>query len=221
MSTKVIIMGGVGNGTVIAQAIEDARRRGITEYEVAGYFSDRMEVGEDIQGFPVVAKTSRGNVEKYTAMGYKFIWTIYRIDGQSERIKLFEDLGFSEKNLATFIHPLAYVAPDVKVEAGVVIMPYAMISAAAHVGMGTIIMTGATVGHDTQIGMFNHIASQAVVGSYLHVGNGVHFGLNCTIREHLTIGTNATIGMGSVLTKDVSESEIWVGNPAKFLRKAE
>jgi len=214
-------MGGVGNGTVIAQAIEDARRRGFNEYEVAGYFSDRLEVGTDIQGFPVLAKTSRENVEKFTSMGYKFIWTIYRIDGQTERINLFNELGFSEKNLATFIHPLAYVAPDVKIDAGVVIMPYAMISAAAHIGMGTLIMTGATVGHDTELGKFNHVASQAVVGAYLNVGNGVHFGLNCTVREHLTIGENATIGMGAVLTKDVNAGEIWAGNPAKFLRKAE
>lgn len=221
MTQKIIIMGGVGNGTVVAQAIEDARRRGYTEYEVAGYFSDRLDIGTDIQGFPVVARTTSENVEKYTEMGYKFIWTIYRIDGQNERIKLFETLGFSEKNLATFVHPLAYVAPDVKIDAGVVIMPYAMISAAAHIGMGTIIMTGATIGHDTEIGMFNHIASQAVVGAYLHVGNGVHFGLNCTVREHLKIGTNSTIGMGSVLTKDVGCGEIWVGNPARFLRKAE
>ncbi len=221
MSQKVVIMGGVGNGTVIAQAIQDASRKGCKEYEVAGYFSDRLEVGTDIQGFPVLAKTCRENVEKYTSMGYKFIWTIYRIDGQTERLNLFNELGFSEKNLVTFIHPLAYVAPDVRVEAGVVIMPYAMISAAAHIGMGTLIMTGATVGHDTEIGKFNHIASQAVVGAFLHVGDGVHFGLNCTVREHLTIGENATIGMGAVLTKDVGAGEIWVGSPAKFLRKAE
>lgn len=221
MSQKIIIMGGVGNGTVIAQAIVDARKRGYEEYEVAGYFSDRLEIGTDIQGYPVLAKTSAENVKKYSEMGYKFIWTIYRIDGQEERLKLFNELGFSKENLATFIHPLAYVAPDVTVEPGVVIMPYAMISAATNIGMGTLIMTGATVGHDTRIGKFNHIASQAVVGSYLNVGDGVHFGLNCTVREHLTIGKNSTIGMGAVLTKDVGENEIWVGSPAKFLRKAE
>ena len=124
-------------------------------------------------------------------------------------------------NLATFVHPLAYVAPDVTIEPGVVIMPYAMISSATQIGMGTLIMTGVTIGHDTKIGKFNHIASQAVVGSYLDVSDGVHFGLNCTVREHLTIGENSTIGMGAVLTKNVGNSEIWIGSPAFFLRKAE
>ena len=66
-----------------------------------------------------------------------------------------------------------------------------------------------------------HISSHACVGSFLNIGKGVHVGLNATIREHLTIGDYATIGMGAVLTKNVGESEIWVGNPARFLRMAE
>ena len=81
-------------------------------------------------------------------------------------------------------------------------------------------MVAATVGHDNVIGDFTHIAAQACVGSYLKVGKGVHLGLNCTIRENLTIGDYSTIGMGAVLTKDVDAKDIWVGNPAKFLRKA-
>ena len=82
-------------------------------------------------------------------------------------------------------------------------------------------MFGDGGGHDNEIGEFTHIAAQACVGSYLKIGRGVHIGLNSTIRENITIGDYATIGMGAVLTKDVGEKEIWVGNPAKFLRKAE
>ncbi len=217
---KVIILGGVGNGTVITQAILDANRRGACDLEVIGYLSDRLEIGELIEGYPVVAKTSPESVKKLSAEGYKFIYTVYRIDGQAERIQLFDDLGLNETNLATFVHPLAYVAPDVIIEPGVVIMPYAMISAAAHLCMGTIIMTGATVGHNTMIGKNGHIASQAVVGAYITTGRGVHIGLNCCIRENIKIGNNAAVGMGAVQTKDVGDGEIWAGNPSKFLRKA-
>lgn len=217
---KVVILGGLGNGTVITQAILDARRRGHCELEVSGYLSDRMEVGEMIEGYPVVAKTSPESVRRLTEEGYKFIYTVYRIDGQEERIHLFDSLGLNETNLATFIHPTAYVAPDVVLEPGVVVMPYVMISAAAHLCMGTIVMTGATIGHNTTIGMNGHVASQAVVGAYITTGRGVHIGLNCCIRENVKIGNNAAIGMGAVQTKDVGDGEIWAGNPSKFLRMA-
>ena len=35
----------------------------------------------------------------------------------------------------------------------------------------------------------------------------------------VTIGENSMIGAGSIVTKDVPEFELWLGQPAKFIRK--
>lgn len=51
------------------------------------------------------------------------------------------------------------------------------------------------------------------------VKKGASIGANATILAGITIGENALIGAGSVVTKDVPANEIWVGNPAKFLKK--
>lgn len=51
------------------------------------------------------------------------------------------------------------------------------------------------------------------------VKKGASIGANATILCGITIGENAMIGAGSVVTKDVPAGEIWIGNPAKFLRK--
>lgn len=217
---KVIILGGVGNGTVIAQAIRHANMNGCNELSVAGFFSDRVSVGEQIEGLPILAETSRESIESFFQKGFRFIYTIYRIDGQAERLKLFEDIGLTGEKLATFIHPSAYVAPDVIMAPGCVLMPMVMVSSHTRIGMGSIVMVGASIGHNTEIGQFNHIAAQAVVGAYITTGVGVHVGLNSTIRENITIGTNSTVGMGSVLTKNIGDNEIWIGNPARFLRNA-
>ncbi len=45
-------------------------------------------------------------------------------------------------------------------------------------------------------------------------------GANATVLAGLTIGENSVVGAGSVVTKDVPDGEIWVGNPAKFLKKS-
>lgn len=51
------------------------------------------------------------------------------------------------------------------------------------------------------------------------VKKGASIGANATILAGLTIGENSLVGAGSVVTKDIPENEIWVGNPAKFLKK--
>ncbi len=50
---------------------------------------------------------------------------------------------------------------------------------------------------------------------------GCSIGANSTIVCGVTIGEKAMIGAGSVVTKDVPASELWYGNPAKFVRKIE
>ena len=51
------------------------------------------------------------------------------------------------------------------------------------------------------------------------IKKGASIGANATILCGITIGENAMIGAGSVVTKDVPAGQVWVGNPAKFLRK--
>lgn len=51
------------------------------------------------------------------------------------------------------------------------------------------------------------------------VKRGATIGANATILPGITIGENAMIGAGSVVTKDIPANELWVGNPAKFVKK--
>jgi sugar O-acyltransferase (sialic acid O-acetyltransferase NeuD family) len=219
MAKKVIILGGLGNGSVIAAAMADAGIRGNNEWEFAGYLNDRIPAGENIEGYPVLGTLA--DSRKLAEKGFYFINTIFRIDGQQERLDLFESLQIPDEQLATFVHPWSYIAPNVHLGPGSVVMPNVSISPGTTFGKGCLIMVGATIGHNNRIGKYSHFAAQCCIGAYMNIGDGVHIGLNATTRENLTIGNNATLGMGSVLTKDIGESEIWAGNPAKFLRKAE
>ena len=49
------------------------------------------------------------------------------------------------------------------------------------------------------------------------IGNNVSIGSNATILP-IRICDNVVIGAGSVVTKDIVESRIYAGNPAKLLR---
>lgn len=221
MTQKIIIIGGKGSGTVIAEAIKDANMRGFKDYVVEGFLHDVDDPGTIIDGTPVLGKHTKEGIAEYYAKGYKFIFSLHRIGGEEKMINLFHELGLKPEMLVSFVHPTAYVAGNVQIDPGVIIMPYVMISSAAHISLNTLIMTGATVGHNTTTGEFSHIASQAVVGAYISMGRGSNVGLNATVLEYKSIGEFSVVGMGSILTKNVPDREIWVGNPAKYLRKAE
>lgn len=212
-------MGGIGNGSVIASAIIDANKRGDDEWKFAGYLNDRETPGSFIENYPVLGKIS--DCKNFLEKEFYFINTILRIDGQAERIEMFEQCHIPEERMATFVHPLSYIAPDVKLGCGTVVMPNVSISPGTQFGNGCLIMVGVTIGHDNTIGKYCHFAAQSCLGAYTNIGDGVHLGLNSTVRENITIGKNSTVGMGSVLTKNVEANEIWVGNPARFLRMAQ
>ena len=218
MNKKIIILGGLGNGSVIANAIVDANNRGFDEWEFVGYLNDRQEKDSLIEGFPVMGKT--GDVSEFVKKGFYLINTIYRIDGQKERIELFKSLKIPDSSLAIFIHPMAYAAPNVKLGAGTIIMPNVSVSSGTIFGKCCLVMVGATIGHNNKIGNYCHFAAQCCTGAYLKISEGVHIGLNATIRENLEIGKNSALGMGSVLLENIGDNEIWAVNPAKFIRQA-
>ena len=53
------------------------------------------------------------------------------------------------------------------------------------------------------------------------IKKGASIGANATILCGITIGEKAMVGAGSVVTHDVPDGELWVGNPAHFVRKIE
>lgn len=52
----------------------------------------------------------------------------------------------------------------------------------------------------------------------VHIKKNVWIGVNVTILPGVTIGENAVVGAGAVVTKDVSDNAIVVGNPARVIK---
>lgn len=55
-------------------------------------------------------------------------------------------------------------------------------------------------------------------GGPITIGNNVWIGANCTILPGVTIVDGTVIGAGSVVTKNIPENVIAVGNSCKILR---
>ncbi|MDQ1096439.1 MULTISPECIES: sugar O-acetyltransferase [Chryseobacterium] len=55
----------------------------------------------------------------------------------------------------------------------------------------------------------------------IRVGHNVWFGGNVVVLPGITIGNNAVIGAGSVVTKDVPDNAVAVGNPCRIVKMIE
>lgn len=91
---------------------------------------------------------------------------------------------------------------------------------------GVYLWDGITVEDNVQIGpnvTFTNDkyprAKQAFQLQRTTIKRNASIGAAAVILGGVTIGENAMIGAGSVVTKNVPADELWVGNPAKFVRK--
>ena len=80
-------------------------------------------------------------------------------------------------------------------------------------GPGVIV---ATAGHPILPELRMH---QYQYNAPVHIGNNVWVGAGAIILPGVTIGDNCVIGAGSVVTKDIPDNVVAVGNPCRILRE--
>lgn len=217
---QVIILGGEGNGGVVAACIVDMNNRyNNHEFKVIGFLNDMIDKGQEINGFPVLGKTKQ-YVEYLDNYNTFFIFAIHPVGHGSLRIKLFEELAIPKKKLATIIHPGAFVGYNSIIDPGVMIMANSYVGTAAHIHKCSLLMSNTVVGHNTEIGPFCHLSVGSVISSYVKVGEASDIAINATVLEKRNIGSYAVVGAGAMIIKDVNDNEVVIGNPQRVLRLA-
>jgi UDP-3-O-[3-hydroxymyristoyl] glucosamine N-acyltransferase len=98
-------------------------------------------------------------------------------------------------------------------------MACAVINADSIIGKHCIVNTGAIIEHDCVILDYTHIAPNATLGGIVRVGRRSHVGIGATIRNKVIVADDCTIGAGAVVVNNISERGVYVGFPAKRMKK--
>lgn len=216
MSKKVIIIGGEGNGGVIASCIEDNRKRfNDLEWKVVGFVNDYEK---EVCGYPVLGGTD--DVKKLLKNEeYYFMWGIHMIGRNVLTEKVFNKVNIPIDRFATIIHKTAFIADSAILEPGVFVMANSYIGPQARIGLCTLIMSNSMIGHNTVVGSLCHFSVGSITSSYITIGKCSDVTLGARVLEKRKIGDFAVAGAGSLVTKDIPDYEIHIGSPAKFLKR--
>lgn len=112
-----------------------------------------------------------------------------------------------------FLHGPIIIEDGVSINASVVIDGGAK---------GVVIKKNSRIANGCKIYAFNHgmlpeknIKDQAVTSQGITIGDDVWLGANVCVVDGITIGDHVVVGMGSIVTKNIPEWQIYAGNPAK------
>lgn len=125
--------------------------------------------------------------------------------------------------------------------------PVSLISRSSELSQSSVIGVGAifcstsiltantTIGRFFQANIYSYIAHDCVIGDFVtfapkvacngnvHIGDHAYIGTSATIKQGtkenpIYIGKSSIVGMGAVVTKDVPDHAVVVGNPARIIR---
>jgi UDP-perosamine 4-acetyltransferase len=207
---QVVIIGAGGHGKVVLDIL---RAQG--KYEPIGFIdADTRLTGTKISGLPVLGPTNI--LPKLRQQ--KITHAIIAIgDNQTRRryAAAVEGEGFE---LASAIHPTAFVSQTARLGKNVVICPNASVITEARISDMVIINTGAIIEHECEIAEAVHVAPGACLAGRVRVGACAFIGIGAQVIQCLAIGEGATVGAGAVVLADVADSATVVGVPARVVK---
>lgn len=197
---RLIIIGAGGHGKVIA---DNALKNGYKNI----CFLDDNTTG-DVMGFPIIGTSSEivslddGNTDFIIGIGNNAV-----------RKEIAEK---NQVNWVSIVHPSAQIAFNVKIGKGTVVMANAVINVCTAVGEHCIINTSAVVEHDNVVEDYVHISPKASLGGSVHIGANTHIGIGTTVKNNVDICDGCVIGAGAVVLKNIIDSGIYIGVPARI-----
>jgi len=114
-----------------------------------------------------------------------------------------------------------FIGPFVEIQKNVIIGENSRIQSHSFICEGVTIGKNVFIGHNVNTINDNtpKVNSQDWKVEKINIKDGASVGTGATIMGNITIGEKALIGANSLVNSDVPDGEVWVGVPAKFLRK--
>lgn len=210
---EMIVLGAGGHGKVVISLLKKLPHRllGYVDPLERGTVLGVERLGDDgvlpglLERHPGChAAIGVGRVEAASRLGYRLLARL-------------EAMGFA---LPPAVSPDALINEEVVLGAGTVVCDGAIVNSGATIGRGCILNTHCTIEHDCRLGENVHIAPGAVLSGGAILGDHCMVGAGACIIQGVRVAADCTIGAGAVVVRNIEESGVYVGNPARKLTSA-
>ena len=212
MKKKLIIYGDSSYAKLIAHYFQTD-----SQYQVVAFCVDKdYRTQQEIDGLPVFdleeieTHFSPKDHSIFAAIGYKSVRT-HKI--------LFEKIAKLSFPVASYISTQATIDSSCKIGINCLILPGVILEPNSVINENCFINSGAIVCHHTTIEAHSILAAGSVIGGHTTIGESSLIGLNATVAELLHLGHETLLGAGSLLLQNTEDHTMYVGAPAKAIRK--
>ncbi len=179
-------------------------------------FFDDFTADTDRNGHEILGKTDV-LLEKYGSGAFDELLIGIGYNHLEARKAFFEKFS-NDVPFGQIIHHTSWVDPSAKINPGSVIYPNCCIDANTVICENVLINLSCTIAHDCRIEAHSFLAPRVAVAGFVNIGEQCFLGINTTVKDNISIISGTISGAAALFVKDVSQSGLYVGQPAKKIR---
>lgn len=214
ISIKLVIYGAGRLGAEIYEVAERANEKSEKWSEIL--FVDQEEKDSPIENVRLIVLDkffTEENIEDYLF--------VIAIGEPSIREKVYNRLRIHDIRFGNVIDPKAVISKRLELGEGTVIIGHTSVNIGCVIGKNVLIQSNCSIGHDIHIGNHTVISAGFLPGGGTRIGASTYIGLGTIAKENSIVGNNSIIGMGSVISREIGDEVIAMGNPCRAMKKNE
>lgn len=191
-----------------------------SRYKVVAFTVDRSHLTEKEKfGLPVVPFEEVSRL--YPPNKNKFFVAIGYTNQNRVRATKYFEAKKEGYELISYVCSKAITWDDLEIGDNCFVFEANVIQPYVKIGNDVIIWSGNHIGHHSAIGDHCFVTSHTVISGDVRLGPYCFVGVNSTLTDGLRVSEGDLIGAGALLVKDTEPWSVYVGAPARVMKRVE